>query len=103
MSPFDLRGPEFLVFYIALGLVMFLVLYVARQWAEPTDAVRIDLSSPYLISYLRGGKNELLRVATISLIHRGLLKVSGTKASIAAPNVVNGVRTSIERELLAPL
>jgi uncharacterized protein (TIGR04222 family) len=101
MSPFDLRGPEFLVFYIALGLLMLFVLFVLRQAAEPSDAIQMDLSSPYLISYLRGGKNELLRIATISLIHRGLLKVSGTKVSITAPNVMNGAGTSIERKLLS--
>jgi uncharacterized protein (TIGR04222 family) len=114
MSPFDLRGPEFLVFYMVLGSFVLLVLFVLNQTLEPVDAIRTDLSDPYLISYLRGGNNELLRVATISLLHRGLLKVSTSKwvsdfgsytsdkiISIAAPNVVDAVRTPLERELLS--
>jgi uncharacterized protein (TIGR04222 family) len=101
MSPFDLRGPEFLVFYVVLGALVLLGLFMLRQRAEPCDAVHTNLSDPYLISYLRGGNNELLRVATISLIHRGLLKVSTTKLSVTAPNVASGVRTPLERELLS--
>jgi uncharacterized protein (TIGR04222 family) len=101
MSPFDLRGPEFLLFYFVLGMLMLAILNMLRQRAEPSGVVQTNLSDPYQISYLRGGTNELLRVATISLIHRGLLKVSKTQVSVANPQAVNGVAAPLERDLLS--
>lgn len=100
MSPFDLRGPEFLLFYLFLGALVLIVLYFSRRFAEPSDPVRADLSDPYLIAFLRGGKNELLRVATISLIHRGLLKFDGGLVSAASPLTVQSVRDPVEHDLL---
>lgn len=100
MSPFDLRGPEFLQFYLFLGAMVLLALYLSRRFSEPMGPVRADLSDPYMIAYLRGGQNELLRIMTISLIHRGLLKVSGSTVSVASPKAADGVRDSLERDLL---
>jgi len=100
MSPFDLRGPEFLLFYLVLGVIVLAALRVSRRLAEPTEAIKVDLSDPYLIACLRGGTNEVLRVSTISLIHRGLLQVSGSLVSIASPQAIDGIRNPVERELL---
>ncbi len=100
MSPFDLRGPEFLLFYLVLGVIVLVALRVSRRLAEPTEAIKVDLSDPYLIACLRGGTNEVLRVSTISLIHRGLLQVSGSLVSIASPQAIDGIRNPVERELL---
>jgi uncharacterized protein (TIGR04222 family) len=100
MSPFDLRGPEFLLFYLVLGVIVLAALHVSRRLAEPTETIKVDLSDPYLIACLRGGTNEVLRVSTISLIHRGLLQVSGTLVSIASPQAIDGIRNPVERELL---
>jgi uncharacterized protein (TIGR04222 family) len=73
MNPFDLRGPEFLLFYFFFSLVVILAIVILRRRAESGDAPKIDLGDPYLIAYLRGGENEALRVAVISLVDRGLL------------------------------
>ncbi len=100
MSPFDLRGPEFLLFYLVLGSIVLWALYAARRYAEPTDAIHADLSDPYLIAFLRGGANELLRVSTISLIHRRLLEVAGATVRVASPHAADGVRDPLEREVL---
>jgi hypothetical protein len=40
---------------------------------------KVNLADPYLIAFLRGGKNESLRVVTMSLVDRCLLAASGTK------------------------
>jgi len=101
MSPFDLRGPEFLLFYLIVSTIALVGLFTSRRWVEPSGPIKVDLSDPYVIAYLRGGKNELLRVSTISLIHRGLLKVSGTNVSMTSPHVADGVRIPLERELLS--
>jgi len=83
MSPFDLRGPEFLVFYIILGALAIALLFLVSQHIDPVGTVKVDMSDPYLIAFLRGGKDELVRVATISLVHRKLLQVAGTLVSVS--------------------
>ncbi|HUA21989.1 MAG TPA: TIGR04222 domain-containing membrane protein [Bryobacteraceae bacterium] len=98
-SPFDLRGPEFLVFYIALGAVALLVLYLLRYVGQSSEAPRMDLSDPYLIAYLRGGQNEVLRVATVSLIDRGFLEASGTKVSAVRERPASLLRLPLEQHL----
>lgn len=81
MWPFDLSGPHFLVFYGAFGAVFVGIAALIRHLGEPEDTPKVNLSDPYLIAYLRGGKNEVLRVATMSLIDRKALIAVGTKVS----------------------
>jgi uncharacterized protein (TIGR04222 family) len=100
MFPFDLNGPEFLVFYFVLGVC---VVFALRWWAgvDGPESPAIDLSDPYLIAYLRGGKNEALRVATVSLIDRGVLTVSGSKVSTARDRSADSLRIPIEQSLVS--
>ncbi len=56
----------------------------------------MNLADPYLIAYLRGGKNEALRVATVSLIDRGMLTVSGKTVSVAEDFSAAGLRSPLE-------
>jgi uncharacterized protein (TIGR04222 family) len=100
MSPFDLRGPQFLVFYLTLGTLVVTLLFMLRRLIDPAGAVKVDMSDPYLIAFLRGGKDELVRVATISLVHRKLLQVSDTLVSVTSSGVADSVRIPIERQLL---
>jgi len=100
MSPFDLRGPEFLVFYLILGTVVVILLFTFRRLIDPAGTVKVDMSDPYLIAFLRGGKNEVVRFATSSLVHRKLVQVAGTLVSVTSPGVADGVRIPIERQLL---
>jgi uncharacterized protein (TIGR04222 family) len=100
MNPFDLPGPQFLLFYGVLAIVTILVAAVVTRRAENGPAPPVKLSDPYGIAYLRGGKNEALRLATISLIDRGLLTVQGERlvtAHNAAPDLA---QRAIERALL---
>ena len=73
MNPFDLYGPEFLLFYTVLAAVLIAGLYVVRGSQEPEDPTPVRLTDPYAIACLRGGPNEMLRVATVNLVERGLL------------------------------
>ena len=100
MSPFDLPGPLFLVFYLFCGAAVLIGVAMLHNFAESRDTTKVNLSDPYLIAYLRGGRQEALRVATVSLIDRGLLKVSGSTITAVASNAANGVRSSLEQQLL---
>lgn len=75
MNPFDLHGPDFLLFYGVFATV----LLVAQAWLQRAlerPAPRPGgLNDPYRIAYLRGGAPEALRVAALGLIERELLRV----------------------------
>ena len=89
LNPFDLRGPEFLVFYIILALSVVGLVVLLRHAFESGQAPKIDLGDPYLIAYLRGGAQEAKRVALVTLIDRGLLILEGTqirRAETARPD-----------------
>jgi uncharacterized protein (TIGR04222 family) len=100
MNPFDLPGPEFLLFFIGLSVLAIVALIVTRKVAESSRAPKLDLSDPYVIAYLRGAEPETLRVAAVSLIDRGLLLATGTQLQVAEKASSDAVRRPIEKELL---
>jgi uncharacterized protein (TIGR04222 family) len=77
MNPFELRGPEFLLFYFCFSLAVIVAIVLLRRRAESGGSPRIDIGDPYLIAYLRGGEDEALRVAVVSLVDRGMLVTGG--------------------------
>jgi uncharacterized protein (TIGR04222 family) len=101
MNPFDLRGPEFLLFYTILGVVVLLVTRALVRGGEawygksPTE-----LKDPYELAYLRAGANEALQVATVSLMARGLLRASGDDV-VAVAGASARVQRPIESEILS--
>lgn len=101
MNPFDLRGPEFLLFYVGLSVVVIIGMVMLRRKLESGPTPRIDLSDPLLIAFLRGGYSEAMRVAAVSLIDRGLLTCSGTSLKTATHARMESVRRPIEKHLLA--
>ena len=100
MNPFDLRGPEFLLFYFCFSLAVIISIVVFRRRAESGDAPRIDLSDPYLIAYLRGGREEAWRVSVISLVDRGMLVMDGRLVRRADNVAYDMVGRPIERAVL---
>ncbi len=103
LNPFDLSGPDFLIFYSLLGVLVLGGLFVAGWLSESGTVPRLDYSDPYLLAYLRGGDREVIRVAAVSLADRGLLKVSNDKLSIANEAASNLVRRPVERAILQRL
>src|SRR5215212_9798794 len=99
MYPFDLPGPQFLVFYGVFAAVILLVVLVLTRYTEDGAPPRVNLSDPYGIAYLRGGKNEALRIATVSLIDRGLLSVQGEMLVTAQDTAPALVQRTIEKAL----
>lgn len=101
MNPFYFSGPEFLFFYIVFTVIVLGGVVFWRRRAElPAAPPKLDLSDPYLIAYLRGGDAEVLRVATVTLIDRGLLKAEGTRLYRAEHASPNAVRRPVEQALL---
>ncbi|NOT54211.1 MAG: TIGR04222 domain-containing membrane protein, partial [Deltaproteobacteria bacterium] len=100
MNPFDFPGPQFLVFYSLLGVLVVVTVAIFRRMAESGAVPKLDFSDPYLLAYLRGGKNEALRVATVSLIDRGLLSAKDDTVETRTNVSPDHVQRPIEKALL---
>jgi len=106
MNPFNLYGLQFLSFYSVLGASILLVIYLLwfnRDSDHPDPIVTSKTTSdPYKIAFLRGGANEALRVASISLIDRGILKIEDNDFIVTDKKVdPSQVTRRIEKDLVA--
>ena len=99
MNPFDLRGPDFLAFYFAVGVATLAFVWLLRRAHESKDTVSPVLNDYLEIAYLRGGANEALRIATMNLINRGLIDV-GTRDRLHALDPQARVDKASERAIL---
>jgi uncharacterized protein (TIGR04222 family) len=77
MNPFDLPGPQFLLFYAMLGAGVLFAVYAFKQQAEGGEPVRLPSTDPYLIADLRGGAVEAIRLGVAVLVDRQLLEFEG--------------------------
>lgn len=100
MNPFDWYGPEFLLFYVFFSVLVIGGMIWLRNQNETGPAPQLELSDPYLIAYLRGGANETLRVAMISLVDRNLLKTNGSKLKTRGKVTADSVRHPVEKSLI---
>jgi len=100
VNPLDLSGPDFLRFYALVALVTIGLLYVARASAEGGPPPRIDTGDPYLIAFLRAGKHEALKIATIALIDRGLLQADPSTRTVVAVPGRTPPQLALERALV---
>src|SRR5215510_2336538 len=104
MNPFDLRGPEFLLFYAVLSVVVIGLLTLVRRRFELREGQRVKLTDPYLIAHLRGGPQEAIRVATVSLIDRGLIESqTGGRLSLKDASAEGLVQHPVEKAVVACL
>ena len=111
MNPFDLRGPEFLLFYFFLVCAVLSILILLRRIDERPNALKPPMDDPYLVAFLRGGEEEALRVTALSLVDRGLLQLKSSGASIfsseaenkcelADPHAIEAAKRPIEKCVL---
>lgn len=102
MNPFDLHGPQFLLFYVLLAGVLLVAVSLLRKRLEARllAGPMPVLHDPYAIAYLRGEKDELLRVAVLSLVDRGLLHASNDRLATTQVGQALQVRKRIEEDLL---
>jgi uncharacterized protein (TIGR04222 family) len=100
-NPFDLRGPEFLVFFSLFALVLSILLHSLRTRNEATETQTFDLAQdPYQIAYLRGGRNHLIQTAVFSLVDRGFLLVRGSHLRTTGHDAASKVRKPLEKAIL---
>jgi uncharacterized protein (TIGR04222 family) len=100
MNPFDLSGPQFLVFYIGVAVVVVGAVKLAIDTGEGGAPPALPLGDPYQIAWLRGGTPEAARIAVLSLVDRSLLVVDIDDLVIPTP-VRSFVLKPIESAILA--
>src|SRR5262249_30483192 len=100
MFPLNLPGPQFLAFYFVFALAVIAVVYVTRQRLEAGPTPTIDPADPYLFACLRGGPPAGACIATLGLIDRGVLRISGQTVSRAPFVRPETVRRRVESEVL---
>jgi len=101
MFPFDLPGPQFLAFYVVFAVAVIAGLYLLRRQHESGPLPLADLTDPLLFACLRGGPKEVVRVATLGLIDRGVLEDTGAGVQRARTAKPEFVRRRVEKEVLS--
>lgn len=101
LNPFNLPGPEFLLFFLALAALVIGLVYLNRPQGEPSLSPGHDLANDkFEIAYLQGGPGHTLQVALLGLIDRKLLTVQGTKVKTVDPSGADKVRWNLEKVIL---
>ncbi len=84
----DMPGPRFLLFYAMVIVLTVVGCWLARRSSDPTTTLAPPPvppnPDPYEVAYLRGGENEVTRVAILSLIQRGYLRATQTPKHLLA-------------------
>ena len=103
MNVFDLRGPEFLLFYGILSVFVLALTVLLRRALDgesaPMQPAQI-VSDPYLVAQLRGGSDETLRVALLSLLDRDLLEYDNGTVRTKKDVEPGHARRPIEQQIL---
>jgi uncharacterized protein (TIGR04222 family) len=98
----NVTGPQFLLIYIALGVAANLWLrwhYATREREARPGALGLT-NDPYQIALLRGGRDEAIRVAVVTLLDRGLLVEESGSLHAPRSDGAELVRHPLDRALL---
>lgn len=99
MFPFNLPGPQFLLFFVVLTITVFAAVAIMQHRREQAWPMpKLDASDPYKIACLNSGAMGALQVATMSLIDRNIIEVDGESFKTRGGAV--DVRRPIEKELV---
>lgn len=93
-------GPQFLILFIAICVAVHVSVTVTIAMGESGSHAERRIRDPYAIAYLRGDTDESIRVATLALVLRGLLKVSTAEFRTVDPSEVDRADVPIEKALL---
>lgn len=102
MFPFNLPGPQFLVFYAVFAAVLILFYRFYAMSGSAGDKIRLSqlTDDPYQIAFLRGGAEEAVRVAIVNLVDRKLLEVAIAGVKAAAGDGAALVRRKLDVAIL---
>ena len=100
MNPFDLLGPEFLLFYVLAVLGFGGLGLLVRRVLERGDPPSMPEVDPYLIACLRRREAEAVALVALTLVDRKLLQIGDDARLSAIEGATARVRRPIERAIL---
>ena len=100
-NPLDLRGPQFLLFYLCLGIAVTLVAGWLRRSREQVAEPPRPLADYLEIAFLRGGAGEAIRVAILNLVDRGVLALNGEAVQVPSGRPTSHLMRPTERAIVA--
>jgi uncharacterized protein (TIGR04222 family) len=100
IDPMEMPGPQFLAFYAAVAASLTVLTWWLRHKYEGGPAPRLPNADPYQIAFLRGGADEVLRVALFQLLDREALAVKDGRIG-PGPKADEPARDDIEADVLA--
>ncbi|MBV9851455.1 MAG: TIGR04222 domain-containing membrane protein [Armatimonadetes bacterium] len=103
----DMYGPHFLLLYLCVIVATLAWVSLARRSLDRTGQERPPLvpihPDPYEIAYLRGGENEVIRVAIFGLIQRGYLQIMPSSSRWNKEQRIGPSPGAPDRAFLSPL
>jgi uncharacterized protein (TIGR04222 family) len=85
--PFNLTGPEFLLFFAAFGFCAAAFPLLRRRMQDGNDLEALPrITDPIQIATLRGGYEEAVRMLVMVLVDRGFIERNGTSLTALAQN-----------------
>jgi uncharacterized protein (TIGR04222 family) len=93
-------GPQFLILFVAICVAVYVFVTVVIGIGEAGFPAERRIRDPYLIAYLRGDTDEVIRVATLALLLRGLLKAADSELRTVDSSELDRAAVPIEKALL---
>lgn len=91
---------DFLISYSVAGGSILVAVYLVREIAENGELPKWNVTDPKLIACLRGGIPEVIRIATVSLVERGFLRLNWNVLIAVPEKSSTGVECPVERRIL---
>jgi len=99
----DMYGPYFLLFYAFVSGVTIVICGLSIHSSDQTANLPLPLvpanPDPYEIAYMRGGENEVIRLALLNLTGRGYLQIAGDRLEKARNHPDPLILPVIERDV----
>lgn len=101
MNPFDLPGPQFLLFYAVLFVVLMgLAAYFRWSLRLPSDDIDIESLKPSEVAYLAGGADRAIDAAIARLVHSQVLAVDTSQGRLTKKRDVPVDAPKLERAIV---
>jgi uncharacterized protein (TIGR04222 family) len=104
LNPLDMKGPDFLGFYLWLNLMVVGMALVLRRMLQPRDSSVVSLSQLdlYETAYLSGGTDRVVQVAITQLAAQDCVELKTTGTIVLKnelPNLTHGMERVVARAI----
>src|SRR6202030_574635 len=92
-----LPGPQFLILFVGICVTVYLLVTLVIEMAKTGSSAERRIRDPYLIACLRGDTDGSIRVATLALVLRRLLKVDDSELKTVDGSEIDRADVPIEK------